>query len=330
MLTPQLLTADPDLSRADLIIVNSSAGKDSQAMLDYVAGRAAAAGVLDRVVVIHNDLGTTDNGNPVEWPGTATLARRQAELYRVRFELVRREKGGLFQQARNERHAFPSSSARWCTSDQKTSQAMKRVTGLVAELGITGRPAQVVYCLGLRAEESPGRARKAVIDLDRSRSSGVRTITRWHPILDWSEQAVWKRIHASGVPFHPAYTWGMERLSCSLCVLSSRKDLILAARLRPALAADLLELEKEFARQPNEKLARLARFRSDLSMAEIIASARQAGPLAFACGLPDCPVPPQVITHDVPDPFDPPRCPLHPGQFRTRLVEPAARRPDGP
>lgn len=46
----------PSLTDYDVILVNSSAGKDSQASLDVVVEQARAAGVLDRVVVVHADL----------------------------------------------------------------------------------------------------------------------------------------------------------------------------------------------------------------------------------------------------------------------------------
>lgn len=251
--------------RADKTVIGNSGGKDSQAMLDYVAEIAREVGAMDRVVVLHNDLGTTDNGLPVEWPGTADLARRQAEHYGFRFEIRRREINGLFQQLRHERKMWPSSAARWCTSDQKTSQGMKLVTELVSELGIVGRPAKVLYCLGLRAEESPARARKPAVLIDESHSSGKRTITRWHPIHTWSERDVWARIKASGVPYHPAYDQGMSRLSCSLCVLASKDDLVRAARLRPDLAAEYAALERDLGHN----------FRADMSMADIIAAAQQ-------------------------------------------------------
>lgn len=253
----------PDLTKFDVIVVNSSAGKDSQAMLDYTAELAAVAGVRDRVTVVHNDLGTTDSGLPVEWPGVQELAQKQADHYAFPLVVTCREKGGLWQQLRDERRKFPSSSARWCTSDQKTSQGMKVVTRLCAETGITDRPVQVLYCLGLRAEESSGRARKPDLEIDRSHSSGRRTITRWLPIHSWTEREVWRRIEASGVPYHSAYDRGMSRLSCSLCVLSSRRDLVCAARLRPDLAAEYAELEAELGHT----------FQAGTSMADIIAEA---------------------------------------------------------
>lgn len=248
---------------ADVIVINSSGGKDSQAMLDYVAQLTAEAGVSDRVTVVHNDLGATDTGIPIEWPGTADLVHRQAAHYGFPVVVTRRDKGGLFQQLRNERRKWPSASARWCTSDQKTGQGRKAVTRLVSQLGISGRPAQVLYCLGLRAQESPGRARKPVLEIDKAGTSGRRVMRRWLPIHDWTDAQVWDRIRASGVPYHPAYDQGMTRLSCSLCVLASRDDLIRAARLRPDLAAEYAALEVELNH----------RFRADLSMADIITTA---------------------------------------------------------
>ena len=56
-----------DLRSYDWIVINSSAGKDSQAMLDYVTHLARIAGVEDRIIVVHADLGR------VEWKGTKEL-----------------------------------------------------------------------------------------------------------------------------------------------------------------------------------------------------------------------------------------------------------------
>lgn len=249
----------PLLNDHDIILVASSAGKDSQAMLDEVVRQADLAGVRDRIVVVHNDLGTTDSGEPVEWPETRELAEKQAAHYGVPIYVVRRELGGLFQQIR-ARGKFPSSSARYCTSDQKTAQAMKLVTRLVRETGITDRPVNVLYCVGLRAQESPSRAAKPASAIDRSASNGKRTLRRFHPVLDWTAEQVWARIEESGIPHHWAYDLGMTRLSCSFCVLASKDDLVRAAQLRPTLAAEYAALEDEIGH----------RFRADLSMHQII------------------------------------------------------------
>jgi 3'-phosphoadenosine 5'-phosphosulfate sulfotransferase (PAPS reductase)/FAD synthetase len=243
----------------DVILVNSSAGKDSQAMLDYVAELATRAGVSDRIVVLHNDLGR------VEWPGTTELAREQAEHYGFRFEMRHRTQGLLLEQIR-QRGKFPSSAARYCTSDQKRAPGRKLITELVKELGLN-RQAKVLYCLGLRAQESRGRATKLRRFVDPTASSGRREVTVWHPILRWTEDRVWARIRQSGVRYHWAYDEGMKRLSCSFCVLATKDDLVCAARLRPDLAAEYVELEQEIGH----------RFKANLSMADVVAAAGGAG-----------------------------------------------------
>ena len=246
-----------DLASYDYILVNSSAGKDSQAMLDYLAERAAAAGVAERVIVVHCDLGR------VEWAGTKELAAEQAAHYGFRFEVVRRELGDLLDQI-EARGMFPSSTARYCTSDQKTSQVTKLITALVAESGITGRQVRVLNCLGIRAQESAARAKKAAFGTDRA-SNGKRHIDRWLPIHNWTEDEVWARIRQSGVAYHPAYDAGMPRLSCCFCVLASKPALVRAAKLNPGLAAEYAAVEARIGHT----------FKADLSMADIIAAAER-------------------------------------------------------
>ena len=80
--------ATPRLTDYDIILVNYSAGKDSQANLDVVAGAARKAGVLDRLVVAHADLGDA------EWDGVPELAAEHAAHYGLRFEIARRGHDG--------------------------------------------------------------------------------------------------------------------------------------------------------------------------------------------------------------------------------------------
>lgn len=266
----------PDLARYDYVLVNSSAGKDSQAMLDYLVELADSQGVSrDRFVVVHCDLGR------VEWEGTAELAAEQAAHYGLRFEIVRRDLGDLLDQV-EQRHAanldkgksqapWPSSTARWCTSDQKTSQVLKLITRLVGEYRpfpdspgtVLARPVRILNCLGIRAQESAARAKKVAFEVDKKASNGKRAVDRWLPIFDWSEEQVWDRIWASGVRYHEAYEKGMERLSCCFCVLASRKDLTIAAKHNPDLAAEYVAVEERVG----------WRFTNDFSIADIVTAA---------------------------------------------------------
>jgi len=248
----------PDLAVYDVVIVNSSAGKDSQAALDVTVAAATAASVRDRMVVVHADLGR------VEWPGTRALAQEHAEHYGLRFEVVANRNWPDLLARIVSRGRWPDAANRYCTSEFKTGQVRRVMTRLVDELALD-RPARILNVLGLRAEESPARARKLPFAPDPAASTKTtRHVDRWLPIHHWSEAEVWARIAVAGTRPHPAYAAGMPRLSCSLCVLASRSALVSAAQLRPDLAAEYLALELRMGH----------RFRQDLSMADIVEQAR--------------------------------------------------------
>jgi 3'-phosphoadenosine 5'-phosphosulfate sulfotransferase (PAPS reductase)/FAD synthetase len=251
--------AVPRLADYDVCLVNSSAGKDSQAMLTHVVETADQQQYpRERIVVVHADLGR------VEWKGTRQLAEAQAAAYGLRCEVVRRTKGDLLDQI-EARGMFPSSAARYCTSDQKTAQVAKLMTRLADAHRAAGhhRPFRVLNCLGTRAEESPARAKKTPFGPDKPATNGRRTVTRWLPIFDWTTEQVWTTIHRSGLPYHPAYNAGMPRLSCVLCVLAGKRELVLAARLNPELAREYADVEARIGHT----------FKADLSMAQIVAEA---------------------------------------------------------
>ncbi|HLL66437.1 MAG TPA: phosphoadenosine phosphosulfate reductase family protein [Micromonosporaceae bacterium] len=232
---PEPLTR-ADLRRFDAIIVNSSAGKDSQVALDVVAGAARAAGMLDRVTVLHCDL------DDVEWPGVIDLAARQAAHYGVRFAMVRREADGLLDLVR-ARGRWPSHHARFCTSATKRQPSRRFMTQLVAGMGLD-RPAWILNCLGLRAEESRARASRPVLAFDPAASNLTqRKVWTWLPVHDWTLAQVWSRTRDTGVPYHPIYDQSMRRLSCSLCPLAARADIVRACQLRPDLARRYIAVE---------------------------------------------------------------------------------------
>ena len=102
-------------------------------------------------------------------------------------------------------------------------------------------------------------------------SNGRRRVDDWYPIHDWTLAQVWERIAVAGTRSHEAYAAGMSRLSCRFCVLSSRADLVCSARLNPDLADRYAEVERRIDH----------RFRTDLTMADVIAEARDTGQLAL-------------------------------------------------
>ncbi|WP_431770861.1 phosphoadenosine phosphosulfate reductase family protein [Streptomyces cucumeris] len=253
----------PDLARAHRIVISNSGGKDSIVAMDEGVRLADEAGVRDRIVVLHIDLGRTPRGHSVEWPGTVDLARRQAAHYELPFAVRRMTKWPSLLHRIRARGQFPHLMTRFCTSE-KRGVARRFMTEQVNALGLSGRPARIVHIMGFRAEESRARARRPAVEADHRASNGRRTVTQWYPVLRWSEAEVWQRIRDRGLPYHWAYDAGMSRLSCSLCVLASVPDLECAAGLRPELAREYADLETEMG----------VPFRRELSMAEVI---RRAG-----------------------------------------------------
>lgn len=240
-----------DLRAYDVILINTSAGKDSQAMMDHLVRLARAQGVADRLVAVHCDLGR------VEWAGTRELAETQATAYGLRLVVVSRPQGDLLQQveqraaslaAKGKQAApWPSPTERWCTSDQKRGQVRRVMTQLVDEWRAAqpGKPRQcrVLNCMGLRAEESPARAKLVAFERDEKASNGKRAVDTWLPIHDWTTEQVWAAIRASGVPHHPAYDLGMGRLSCVFCIFAPAAQLMLAGQHNRELLAAYAEVE---------------------------------------------------------------------------------------
>jgi 3'-phosphoadenosine 5'-phosphosulfate sulfotransferase (PAPS reductase)/FAD synthetase len=257
----------PDLGSYDWIVPSSSAGKDSQALLDFVVEQGDAAGVpRSRLVVAHADLGR------VEWPGTRALAEEQARHYGLEFVAVRRPQGDLLDHIRR-RGRFPAPAARYCTSDHKRGPIRTVFTRLAARSRQAGVPqARILSCLGMRAEESPARARRPPFAFDAAASNGRRHVDVWLPLHSWSVQQVWQRIKASGVRYHPAYDLGLPRLSCCFCIFAPRSALLLAGQHNPELLAQYVEVERQTGHA----------FRLELPLAsvqEALARGEQPGPV---------------------------------------------------
>jgi 3'-phosphoadenosine 5'-phosphosulfate sulfotransferase (PAPS reductase)/FAD synthetase len=262
----------PNLADYHRILGNISGGVDSQAMLDVLVEAARAAGVEDRIVVVHADLGEE------EWPQTLELAAEHAAHYGARFEVVRREVDGrpqgiLEHLEAKARPMWPDAANRWCTSDHKRGPIWKLMTRLARELResgtVTDGPVRILDVVGMRAEESPQRAKAQPYAHKPRASTGRRHVDEWRPLHYWTKAQVWERVTQAGTRPHPAYAAGMSRLSCRFCVLASRADLILSVRLNPDLAAKYAAVEARTGH----------RFRRDLSMAEIIeAAARTSEP----------------------------------------------------
>ena len=268
---PEARYQDVALSEYDYIVVSSSGGKDSQAMLSWLVRRAILADVADRLIVVHADLGR------VEWQGTKELAQEQAKLCGVPFRVVSRigtvsngqSKGGTPLYAKGEvrgdildqvQHRAAQlkadgkespawmgpGMARWCTSDHKRGPIEAEYTQIAKQWReLTGlkRPCRILDCQGLRSQESKSRAGKPNFT-PRKRSS-TQSIDTWLPIQDWSVEQVWREIEVSGLPYHYAYKLGMPRLSCVFCIFAPKDALLIAGKHNRELLSDYVAVERE-------------------------------------------------------------------------------------
>lgn len=270
------------------LLVSISGGKDSDAMTRQVVGWWRQQQFAGSVELLHCDVGR------MEWDQTLPHCRALASELGLPLAVERHSKRDLIDgiwrrmEVRPDAPPFPSSAARWCTSDYKRA---------VADRYIRNRwqsDSQVIQCIGYRRDESAARAKKPDW-VERKAASAVtlnRRVVDWHPILSMSLEDVWatlgytlgelasiqsdvrsyrqmvsntlsdvlQYIHQRGFNAHPAYALGNERLSCALCVLGSRNDLVNGVWAKPKLARELADIEMQSG----------FTFRQGLSIGELI------------------------------------------------------------
>lgn len=214
------------VKRGATFFVNHSGGKDSQAM--YLHLRRVIP--KEQLVVIHSHL------PEVDWPGcvehikdTIDVPYLETRARLTFFEMVRR------------RGLWPSPQYRSCTSQLKTGPLEKLIRQHVKQ---TGNPL-VVSCVGIRAEESSQRAKATAWKYSEKNSKAGREWYDWLPIHEWGVERVFATIKQHDQEPHWAYQQGMTRLSCCFCIMSSKGDLQTAARLRPELYKQYVDLERE-------------------------------------------------------------------------------------
>lgn len=259
---------DVDLEYYDIIAVNSSGGKDSQAMLDAVYRECRRRGIEDRIHVYFADL------ERAEWPGTGSLARRQAMYYGAAFDAVTRPQGDL-PALIEERGEWMSFGPRFCTSRCKTGQInrlftrdAKDVRDAIKAEGGDPRRARILNCLGIRAQEGDARSRKFPFQPDSEEhgsNATARKVDVWYPIFQWTNEDVWETIARSGVPHHWAYDVLEPRLSCPFCFYADRSALLLAGTYNPEMLDLYVGIEQKFraAKRPRPQ------FKADLSLEEL-------------------------------------------------------------
>lgn len=188
----------------------------------------------------------------------------------------------------------PSAARRYCTSDLKRAPcdtALRAHRLVVSAMGFRAQESSeraARHVLAIRRRITSVHLR----DLPVSRAlrewlrwGGERRLALdWNPLHRWTKADVWeacgtseaelllrRRAYAAGYhaealdgwPAHPAYVLGNERVSCALCVLASRGDLVNGARHNPEALDFIAALEERTG----------STFRPEASLREIVAAA---------------------------------------------------------
>ncbi len=277
------------------LVINVSAGVDSQALL-WTLVRVLAEGDYQATVIANlADLGRMD------WLETVPHARLICGAAGIPLHVVQSSNGDLLDEIdlrwRNitasddpNRPFWPSAASRYCTSASKRSPSdtlMRQHRGVV------------ISAEGIRAEESASRAEKeplgcrakitskalaaqslddAIAFVDPRRQ---RVGLNWYPLFNWAKHDVWRacgtswdelqrrralyqegrKLEAfSGWPCARSYVRGAARHSCAICVMAGYQDIEVGVRENPGLARELARREVE----------RGWKFRQDVSIAQLI------------------------------------------------------------
>ena len=189
----------------------------------------------DRLVAVHAPLAQ------VEWPGTIEHIRATLPPG-VPLILAPVASGKSLLERVEERGMWPDPARRWCTGDYKRTPIERELRRyLKAHPRFQGR---IVSAMGMRAQESPARARKLPWRRNDRMSVAGRQVYDWLPIFELSQRQVFDIIRDAGQSPHPAYAMGMSRLSCVFCIMASRADLRTASRLEPELYHQYADLER--------------------------------------------------------------------------------------
>lgn len=259
-LTPDVIEM---LERNAVAAVGISGGKDSQACLLAVHEHLNAIGHTGKRVAIHSDLGR------VEWLQSLPKCEEMARHLGWELIVVKSQSGDMMDRwlVRWENNLkryrdlscvqlilpWSTPSMRFCTSEKKTQliarELRKRFPG-----------EDVINITGIRREESANRSKMPVSKPDASIVNKGGKGLVWNAIIDWKLDQVLQAISSRGLSLHEGYTrYGMSRISCVFCIMSSTPDKIASAHCDDNLDVYRemvgLEAESTFAFQANSWLA---------------------------------------------------------------------------
>jgi DNA sulfur modification protein DndC len=210
------------------LVVNMSGGKDSVKMLGDLVAKYPTA----HIVAVMADTGF-EHVQPIS---AQDWAKQICERFGVELYIVRNPNKTYLEMV-ERRGMFPSATTRQCTSDLKRGPIQTWIRQAVKS-GII-RESRIINCMGLRAAESPARAKQPRFKKNVALSKAGRRVWDWLPIHRDSLADVLQWHWTNNVPLHPVYTpeyhadkqagnefkGYLRRFSCRVCIFSTKADL---------------------------------------------------------------------------------------------------------
>ena len=266
---------------ADEIVVSSSGGIDSQAIL-VIAARLAKGRKLH---VVHADMREQEHTSAAscnvepqdgfDGRGAEELVEAQAKLANAELHVVRRNAADGVNHSLNQQVLQKRTWSRVgmgpCqgTSDHKRGPIWTVYTKLAKRIARSDRPVRILEIRGeARHEGGCGgkrdkRLRKLAIASEGGRverhvrcSNSRREVVTWYPLADLPQDAIWQLVREAAARNEttlPAWTYGfrmqdgreygLPRFSCAVCVFARRPVLQVVAELRPKLFTDMVQIE---------------------------------------------------------------------------------------
>jgi len=293
-----------------VLLINTSGGKDSDAMLTEVWAWIHRHQIAsERTYIITADLNRNEWHFAREHIRTFTQALTGKEPI-----IVQRPQGDVLQmwedryeklqaEGRTTTPHWSSAAHRYCTAGAKRAQIHKAIVRLFPKDTV------VINCIGLRAEESSRRSRANTLKYHQSSPTAPtlnRHVYTWLPIHNYSLRDVWNTLGWTLEELHllqkdvrervtpgdyakleevcrewdyrwgKSYALGNTRMSCALCVMANQHDLQNGIAWNPEHFRAISELERRssFSFQPDQWLSDLGHEFLDPDELEELADAK--------------------------------------------------------
>lgn len=202
-----------------------SGGKDSAALSIVLNWFLKEINHRGKKILIHSDLGLIEHADSL--PACRRLAEKigwELIVVKPRIDMI----GRWYQRNRDNNTRYidlscvkmitpwSSSSLRFCTSEMKVAPICSELKKL-----FPGQP--IINAVGIRAEESPARAKKPISKVNKQLTvETIGTYGRdWNSIRDFPVEQVWLVQRKENFCGHEAYDKnGNSRVSCSICILA--------------------------------------------------------------------------------------------------------------